>query len=224
MSKVLFITGASSGIGAATARAAVDAGHKVALVARSEDKLNDLVTELGEDHAIALPCDVTDVSAQTTAFEAAATRFGQIDAVFANAGLGATGKGTEGGDIDNFRTMIDVNIFALTVTCKLAIAHLKQSKGHLLLTGSRAAHATLPGSVYGATKWFVRGYAENLHAELAEQGVRVTNINPGMVDTPFFDEGKPDALRPEDVAGAVMYALGQPDRVVIPSLQIYPMR
>lgn len=224
MSKVLFITGASTGIGAATARAAVEAGHKVALVARSEDKLNDLVKELGEDNAFALPCDVTDVEAQESAFDAAITRFDQIDAVFANAGLGATGKGTENGDIDNFRTMIDVNVFALTVTCKLAIPHLKETKGHLFLTGSRAAHATLPGSVYGATKWFVRGYAENLMAELGEHDIRVTNVNPGMVDTPFFDEEKPDALRPEDVAGAVMYALEQPARVSVPSIQIYPMR
>ncbi|WP_224815695.1 SDR family oxidoreductase [Hasllibacter sp. MH4015] len=224
MSKTLFITGASSGIGAATARAAIAAGHKTSLVARSEDKLAELVSELGEDNAIALPADVTDVEAQVSAFEAATTRFGRIDAVFANAGLGATDKGTEGGDIDNFRTMIDVNIFALTVTCKLAIPHLKDSKGHLLLTGSRAGHATLPGSVYGATKWFVRGYAENLSAELGEYGVRVTNINPGMVDTPFFDEEKPDALRPEDIADAVIFALDRPANVSIPSIQIYPMR
>lgn len=224
MTKVILITGASSGIGAATARAAVSAGHSVALLARSEDKLDDLVAELGSDHAFAVPCDVTDVAAQTRAFEATVTRFGKIDAVFANAGLGASAAGTEKGDIENFRTMIDVNIFALTVTCKLAIPHLKQSKGHLLLTGSRAAHATLPGSVYGATKWFVRGYAENLFAELGEHGVRVTNINPGMVDTPFFDEAKPDALKPENVADAVMFALNQPAGVAVPSLQIYPMR
>lgn len=224
MTKILLITGASSGIGAATARAAVAAGHCVALLARSEDKLRDLVEEFGEENALAVPCDVTDVAAQTKAFETTAKRFGKIDAVFANAGLGATASGTEEGDIDNFRTMIDVNIFALTVTAKLAIPHLKDSKGHLFLTGSRAAYATLPGSVYGATKWFVRGYAENLSAELSDSGVRVTNINPGMVDTPFFDEGKPDALKPEDVAGAVMYALEQPARVSVPSIQIYPMR
>ncbi len=224
MSKTLFITGASSGIGAATARAAVAAGYSVALVARSEDKLAELVSELGEDHALAIPCDVTDVDAQVGAFEAAATRFGDIDAVFANAGLGASASGTEKGDIENFRTMIDVNIFALTVTAKLAIPHLKASKGHLLLTGSRAGHVTLPGSVYGATKWFVRGYADNLAAELSDSGVRVTNVNPGMVDTPFFDEAKPDALRPEDIAGAVMFALDQPPHVSVPSIQIYPMR
>lgn len=224
MSKILFITGASSGIGAATARVAVSAGHKVALIARSEGKLQELVDELGERNALAIPCDVTDPGAQDKAFKTAADHFGQIDVVFANAGLGASASGTEKGDIDNFRTMIDVNIFALTVTCKLAIPYLRASKGHLVLTGSRAGHATLSGSVYGATKWFVRGYADNLAAELSEHGVRVTNVNPGMVDTPFFDEAKPDALKPEDVAGAVMYAVEQPAHVSVPSIQIYPMR
>jgi NADP-dependent 3-hydroxy acid dehydrogenase YdfG len=224
MSKSILITGASSGIGAATARAAVAAGHRVALLARSEDKLADLVADLGDANACSIPCDVTDVRAQTAAFEAAATRFGQIEAVFANAGLGAAAKGTEQGDLENFRTMIDVNIFALTVTCKLAIPYLKATGGDLILTGSRAGHATLAGSVYGATKWFVRGYADNLASELEGTGVRVTNVNPGMVDTPFFDDPKPDALRPEDVARAVMFALEQPAHVSVPSIQIYPTR
>ncbi|MBF9044045.1 SDR family NAD(P)-dependent oxidoreductase [Rhodobacterales bacterium HKCCE4037] len=224
MSKTILITGASTGIGAATARAAVAEGYNVALIARSEDTLNDLVAELGEDNALAIPCDVTDVRAQTAAFEAAHARFGQIDAVFANAGVGASAKGTEQGDIDNFRTMIDVNIFALTVTCKLGIPYLKENGGDLVLTGSRAGHATLPGSVYGATKWFVRGYAQNLAAELEETGVRVTNVNPGMVDTPFFDEPKPDALKPEDIARAVIYAITQPEHVSVPSIQVYPRR
>lgn len=224
MARVILITGASSGIGAATARAAVAEGYKVALLARSEDKLTELAEELGTAGALAIPCDVTDPDAQTRAFKTAEEQFGQIDAVFANAGLGASAQGTEKGDLDNFRTMIDVNIFALTVTAKLAIPYLKATKGHLLMTGSRAGHATLPGSVYGATKWFVRGYADNLAAELKDSGVRVTNINPGMVDTPFFDEAKPDALRPEDVAGAVMFALKQPENVSVPSIQIYPMR
>jgi NADP-dependent 3-hydroxy acid dehydrogenase YdfG len=223
MARVILITGASSGIGAATARAAVAEGFEVALLARSEDKLLELAEDLGTAAALAIPCDVTDPTSQEEAFLQAKEHFGQIDAVFANAGLGATAKGTEKGDIDNFRTMIDVNVFGLTVTAKLAIPHLKKSKGHLLLTGSRAGHATLPGSVYGATKWFVRGYAENLAAELKETGVRVTNINPGMVDTPFFDDAKPDALRPEDVADAVMFALTRPDNVSVPSIQIYPM-
>ena len=224
MSKTILITGASTGIGAATARAAVAEGYNVALIARSEDTLNDLVAELGEDNALAIPCDVTDVRELTGAFEAADARFGQIDAVFANAGVGASAKGTEQGDIDNFRTMIDVNIFALTVTCKLAIPYLKENGGDLVLTGSRAGHATLPGSVYGATKWFVRGYAQNLAAELEGTGVRVTNVNPGMVDTPFFDDPKPDALKPEDIARAVIYAITQPEHVSVPSIQVYPRR
>lgn len=222
MSKIILITGASSGIGAASARHAAEAGHKVVLAARSAGKLDELVGELGDDNALAVTCDVTDVAQQEAMFAAATGRFGRLDVVFANAGLGATAMGTEEGDIDNFREMVLVNNFAVAVTAKLAIPHLKAARGHLVFVGSRAGHATLPGSVYGATKWFIRGYAENVAAELSGTGARVTNINPGMVDTPFFDEPKPAALRPDDIARAFLYAIEQPDHVMIPSLQIYP--
>lgn len=223
MPKTILITGASSGIGAACARQAVEAGHQVALVARSGDRLSDMVKEFGRDNAIALTCDVTNPDAQKEVFEKAVERYPALDVVFANAGVGASAKGTEGGDIDNFRDMIMVNVFAMTVTAKLALPHLKASGGHLVLTGSRAAHNSIPGSVYGATKWFVRGYADNLAAEVDGTGARVTCIHPGMVDTPFFDEEKPEALRPEDVARAFIYAIEQPRRVQVPSLQIYPV-
>ncbi|GFE65647.1 SDR family oxidoreductase [Litoreibacter roseus] len=222
MSKVILITGASSGIGAACARHAVKAGHKVALAARSLDKLNDLTEELGDDNALAIECDVTYPDQQKAMFDKAVEHFGQIDVVFANAGLGASAKGTENGDVENFKEMILVNNYGVTVTAKHAIPHLKKSGGHLILTGSKAGHINIDGSVYGATKWFIRGYADNLAAELSGTGARVTNINPGMVDTPFFDEEKPDALRPDDIARAFIYAIEQPSHVEIPSIQIYP--
>ena len=222
MTKTILITGASSGIGAACARHAVEAGHKVALAARSKDKLAGLVTELGEDNALAISCDVTKPDDQAAMFDAAVEKFGHIDVVYANAGIGASAKGTGAGDIENFEQMIMVNTFGVTVTAKHAIPHLKNSKGHLLLTGSRAGHVTLDGSVYGATKWFVRGYAKNLAAELAGTGVRVTSIDPGMVDTPFFDDEKPDALRPDDIAQAFIYAISQPETVRVADIEIYP--
>jgi NADP-dependent 3-hydroxy acid dehydrogenase YdfG len=222
MNKVILITGASSGIGAACARAAVADGHKVALAARSETKLNNLVAELTTDAACAISCDVTDPLAQAAMFEQVNDRFGGIEVVFANAGLGAVATGTENGDFDNFREMILVNNFGVAITAKLAIPYLKKSKGQLLLTGSSAGNATLNGSVYGATKWFIRGYAKNLAAELSGTGVRVTNIEPGMVDTPFFDQSKPDALRSEDIARAFLYVISQPDHVMIADMQVYP--
>jgi NADP-dependent 3-hydroxy acid dehydrogenase YdfG len=92
----------------------------------------------------------------------------------------------------------------------------------LLLTGSRAGREKLSGSVYGATKWAVKGYAQNLREELSGTGARVTLIEPGMVDTPFFDAPKPDALKADDVARAVIYAVTQPPHVEIPELFIMP--
>ena len=143
------------------------------------DKLEALVRDLGSENASAIACDVTEPEAQQSMFEVALQRLGSLDVVFANAGLGATAVGTENGDIDNFREMILANNFAVTLTCKFAIPHLRQSKGHLVLTGSQAGHVALAGSVYSATKWFIRGYAKNLSNELSPHGVRVTSIDPG---------------------------------------------
>lgn len=223
MSKHILITGGSSGIGAACARAAVQAGHKVALAARSVEKMDSLVRELGSESTIALQCDVTDTDAQQHMFDAVLERFGSIDVVFANAGLGATAVGTEHGDIENFREMVLVNNFAVTVTCKLAIPHLKASKGNLILVGSQAGHVALSGSVYSATKWFIRGYAKNLTNELSPHGVRVSSIDPGMVETPFFDSPQPQALRPEDISNAFLYIVNLPEHARIAEIEINPM-
>lgn len=223
MSKTILITGASSGIGAACARAAAAAGHKLVLAARSTEKLQALVSELGPDNTVAIECDVTKPDAQKAMFDQAIQRFGSIDVVFANAGLGATATGTEHGDLDNFHEMIMVNNFSVTVTCKFAIPHLKASKGHLILIGSQAGHRALSGSVYSATKWFIRGYAKNLTNELEAHDIHVTSIDPGMVDTPFFDSDKPDALRPEDISRAFLYVIDQPAHVRIADIEIYPM-
>lgn len=155
--------------------------------------------------------------------DTAIDRFGSLDVAFANAGLGATAKGTEHGDIDNFRDLVMVNNFAVTVTCKYTIPHLIKSKGHLVLIGSQAGHRALSGSVYSATKWFIRGYAKNLANEMEPHGVRVTSIDPGMVDTPFFDDDKPDALRPDDIGKAFMYAINQPPHARIACIEVYPI-
>jgi NADP-dependent 3-hydroxy acid dehydrogenase YdfG len=220
--KVLFITGASSGIGAATAKAAADRGWRVALAARSAASLEALAGEIGADRALALPCDVTQMDDLEGALARTLQKFGQLDAAFANAGLGASAVGTAGGDPANWRTMIDVNIWGLLLTAKVCLPALREAKGHLLMTGSRAGVAAMKGSVYGATKWFVRGYAANLRLEMAEWGGRCTLIAPGMVDTPFFDEPKPAGLTADDVARAVLYALQQPDTVNINEVLVTP--
>ncbi len=220
--KTLLITGASSGIGAATARAAVAKGWKVALAARSQDRLADIVAELGSGNALAIGCDVTkeeDVAAMIS--DAAA--FGTLRAVFANAGLGATIAGSEAGETANWREMIDVNIWGLCLTVRHALPELRKAEnGHLLMTGSRAGRNHMKGSVYGATKWFVHGYGQNVADEMAEWGGRCTVIAPGMVDTPFFGSPKPDAMKAQDIAGAVMFALEQPPRVNVREVYMTP--
>lgn len=220
--KTLFITGASTGIGAETARHAVKAGWRVALFARSEDKLKKLVSELGEDKAMALPGDVTDIDALQKAVDEAAERFGGINAVFANAGKGLDAAGVDQGDPKEWAEMLDLNINGLLYTVKCAYPHLKKSKGHAVLTGSVAGKINLPGSVYGASKWFVQGFAGNLSQEMREWGGKCTVICPGMVDTPFFDEAKPDKLQPEDIASAVVYALQQPERADLREMVVMP--
>ncbi len=221
MARTIFITGASSGIGAATARAAVAAGWNVAMMARSEDKLRALEQELG-DAALALPGDATELAAQEAAVSATLDRFGALDAAFANAGTGVDKPGTEAGDPDEWRRLVDLNIMALLYTARVTLPELRKSKGHLLLTGSAAGRTHIKGSIYGATKWFVHGYAGNIADEMREWGGRCTVIAPGMVDTPFFSEPKPNKIKPEDVADAVVYALNQRASASIREIAIMP--
>ena len=219
--KTLFITGASSGIGAATAKAVVAAGWNVGLMARSTDKLDRLVEELGSS-SLAVAGDATDLAAQEGAIARVASHFGGIDAAFANAGMGLDTPGTEAGDPQEWRRMIDLNIMALLYTARASLPELRKTKGHLVLTGSVAGKLHISGSIYGATKWFVHGYAGNMAQEMREWGGRCTLIAPGMVDTPFFSEPKPDKLQPEDIANAVIFALSQPKRASIAEVTVMP--
>jgi NADP-dependent 3-hydroxy acid dehydrogenase YdfG len=217
------ITGASTGIGAATARAAVQAGHRVVLAARSEDKLQALAEELGgEERAIAVRCDVTEWEDNERLIQTALDTFGSVDVVFANAGFGAT-RGWLEETPEHWRSMVLTNVLGAAYTARAAIPPLKESKGHLLLTSSVAGRRALPGSLYSCTKHAVTAMIEALRQDLNDTGVRVTGIEPGMVDTPFF-ESKPsiEALQPEDIANAVMYAVSQPPHVDVNEILIRP--
>lgn len=221
MAKTLLITGASSGIGAATAKAAAEAGWNVALCARSTDKIESLASEIGQN-ALAITCDVTSRNDIRDALTKAAETFGGIDGVFANAGMGVSNAGVEKGDPDEWQDMINVNILAVLYAAHEAIPHLKKTKGHFVVTGSKAGRDTFKGSVYSATKHFVHGFGENLAEEMREWGGRATVIAPGMVDTAFFDEPKPTKIQPEDVANAVVFALGQPETAAVREIYIMP--
>ncbi|ORE92799.1 SDR family oxidoreductase [Aurantimonas sp. 22II-16-19i] len=222
--KTMLITGASSGIGAATARRAVEAGYRVGLAARRKEKLDGLVDELGPDNALAVGCDVTDFASQQTAVAAVIERFGGLNALFANAGVGATGSGTAGGDPAEWRQMVLTNVLGVMYSVKAAYEAIAAARGHILITSSGAGRKVIPGSVYGATKWAMSGYGANLREEMREKGVKVTLIEPGMVDTPFFDEPKPGALVADDIARAVIYALSQPENVLAGEIWVEPLR
>ena len=221
MPRTIIITGASSGIGAATARAAAAAGWRVGLFARSEDKLVALADEIG-DAATALPGDVTSLGDLTAAIGRFVEVAGPLDAAFANAGKGLETPGTEAGDPEEWRRLVDINVMGVLYTARAALPHLRETKGHLVITGSAAGRRHISGSIYGATKWFVQGYAGNMAEEMREWGGRGTVIAPGMVDTPFFDTPKPEKLHPEDVAAAVMHALEAPERAGIREIFLMP--
>jgi NADP-dependent 3-hydroxy acid dehydrogenase YdfG len=217
---VFLITGASSGIGAATARAASEAGYRLALAARSVDKLSELAAELGgEERALAIKCDVTEWSDQEAMVGAVLERFGRLDVAFANAGFGAK-RGFLAESPEFWREMVLTNVYGAALTIRATVEALKDAQGHLLLTGSVAGRKALPGSLYSATKWAVTAMGEGARQELNGSGVRVTLIEPGAVDTPFFDNQPKTALVAEDVARAIMYAVSQPPSVDVNEILI----
>jgi NADP-dependent 3-hydroxy acid dehydrogenase YdfG len=217
---VFLITGASSGIGAATARAAADAGYRLVLAARSVPPLDELAAELGGDERVlARRCDVTEWDDQQALVAETLERFGRLDVVFANAGFGAK-RGFQRESVDHWRSMVLTNVYGAALTIRATMDPLREFKGHLLLTGSVAGRKAQPGSLYSATKWAVTALGEGARQEFNGTGVRVTLIEPGMVDTPFFDNRPATALRPEDVARAVMFAVGQPREVDVNEILI----
>jgi NADP-dependent 3-hydroxy acid dehydrogenase YdfG len=220
---VFLITGASSGIGAATARQAADAGYRLVLAARSTDKLEQLAEELGgPDRAIAVTCDVTDFGQQEAMVRSAVEAFGRLDVAFANAGFGAT-RGFLAETPEHWRDMVLTNVLGCAYTIRATIPALKESVGHLLLTSSVAGRRALSGSLYSATKHAVTAMAESARQDLNDTGVRVTAIEPGMVDTPFFDNPVHNALEPADIARAVLFAVQQPPHVDVNEILIRPV-
>jgi NADP-dependent 3-hydroxy acid dehydrogenase YdfG len=220
--RVFLITGASTGIGAQTARLAAREGYRVVLAARSEDKIAALADELGgEQRAIAVRCDVTEWDDQRALAERALEAFGRVDVAFANAGFGGA-RGFTKETPETWKDMILTNVYGAALTIRATIDHLRDSRGHLLLTGSVAGRRALPGSLYSATKWAVTAMGESARQELNGSGVRVTLVEPGMVDTPFFDNRPSNALEADDIARAVLFAVSQPAHVDVNEILIRP--
>jgi NADP-dependent 3-hydroxy acid dehydrogenase YdfG len=224
---VLLITGASSGIGAATARAAAGS-HRLVVAARRTDPLEELVADLGgPERALAVQCDVTEWDQVEAMTATALERFGRIDAVFANAGFGAS-RGFLEESVEHWRSMVLTNVYGVALTIRATLPHLlERGDGHFLLTSSIAGRRALPGSLYSSTKFAVTGMGESLRSELRQMHdnteIKVTLIEPGMTDTPFFDNSPGDsALRDDDIARAVMFALEQPAGVDVNEILIRP--
>jgi NADP-dependent 3-hydroxy acid dehydrogenase YdfG len=221
---VLLITGASSGIGAATARQAAEAGWRLALAARSADKLESLASELGgPERALAISCDVTEWEQQQAMVASCLETFGRIDAAFANAGFGAA-RGFLEETPEHWRSMVLTNVYGCALTIRAVLPHmLERQAGHILLTSSVAGRRALPGSLYSSTKWAVCGMGESLRQEIAGTPLKVTLIEPGMVDTPFFDNPVSGALEAGDIARAVLFALSQPAHVDVNEILVRPV-
>jgi NADP-dependent 3-hydroxy acid dehydrogenase YdfG len=220
--KVMIITGASSGIGKATAIKAAASGIKVVLTARRKKLLDELVSTIGEDKALAVTADITSMKEAKKVVKAALDKWGRLDVVFANAGTGLSKAGTENGDPEEWDKLVDVNIKGLLWTAHASLPELKKTKGHFILTSSVAGKIALKGSIYGASKWFATGFGQNLAKEMEAWEGRCTTICPGMVNTPFFDEAKPKKLDPMDVAEAVVYAVNASPRNNIREITLLP--
>jgi NADP-dependent 3-hydroxy acid dehydrogenase YdfG len=192
------------------------------LSARSQDRLRDLAAELGgEERALAVACDVTAWEDQEALVRRALDAFGRVDVAFANAGFGGP-RGFEKHEPEEMREMVLTNVLGVAYTIRATLPALRDSRGHLVLTSSIAGRRSLQGSLYSATKHAVTAMGESARLDLNGTGCRVTLIEPGMVDTPFFDERPEDALHADDVARAVMWAIAQPPHVDVNEIMLRP--
>ncbi len=179
--KVVFITGASSGIGAALGRAFIAAGARVVLLARRVDRLEALARELGADRTLVQPCDVTSEADLERAVKATLARFGRLDVVVANAGFSVVG-GIDRLTVEDFRRQFETNVFGVVATIRAAHGALRQSKGQVVLISSVLGRVAVPRmSAYVASKHAVAGLAYALRPELHKEGIGVTLVCPGFV-------------------------------------------
>ncbi|MFC5063055.1 SDR family oxidoreductase [Actinomycetospora atypica] len=236
---IAVVTGASSGIGNATARALVAEGATVALLARRRDKLEDLAAELGE-RAEVREVDVTDADAVREAVEGVVRDRGRLDVLVNNAGYGTMDPALEA-DLAEWRKMVDVNLTGVLATTHAAVSHLTEAaqgpRGVAdVVTISSVAGRVVngPGSnVYAATKHAVNAFSEALRQELGPKHVRVGLVEPGLVDTELTNSGRentPDAssaselgvLEAEDIADAVVYMVTRPRRTAVNEMLVRP--
>ncbi|MEK4027244.1 SDR family oxidoreductase [Pseudobacillus sp. FSL P4-0506] len=226
--KTAIVTGASSGIGLAIAKELAGEGANVVLAARRIEKLQDLENEINQSEsakALAIQTDVTNTEDVRQLIQKAQETFGQVDILVNNAGqmLAST---IRSGEVEEWDRMIDVNIKGVLYGINAALpSMLEQMSGHIINIASVSGlEVTKMSTVYSATKFAVRAISAGLEKELARTGVRVTNISPGMVDTPLSRSGNDrKKLEATDIARAVVYAVTQPDYVNVNEITVRPV-
>jgi NADP-dependent 3-hydroxy acid dehydrogenase YdfG len=198
----------------------------VVLGGRRREVLERLSGELGgTSRALAVTCDVTEWEQVRGMVDRATEAYGRLDVAFANAGLWSqTSFVHDPAPPEEWREMVLTNVYGPAITARAVLPALLETKGHLVITGSVGGRIPTRGSLYSATKWAVTGLAQNLRAELADTGVRVTVVQPGLVDTGMIDpsRAKHPKLRPDDVARAVLYAVEQPPGVDVNEIVLRP--
>ena len=235
--RVAVITGASSGIGEATARALAQAGAAVALLARREDRVQALADELGEGRALAVRADVTDEGSLRAAAERIA-ELGRVDILINSAGQMLLSE-FAAGKVDEWRAMIDINLTGALVTTHVFLDQLRDGGGDIVNISSVAGRKSRPtGAVYSATKWGLGGWSEGLRQEVQGDGVRVIVVEPGAVRTELADHisdpeiqqvsremwDTVEAMVPQDIAEVIAFAVTRPPHVALNEILIRPTR
>lgn len=236
----ILITGASSGIGRATAECFAKEGAKLLLIARSSDKLSDLAEHLSGEYGVevhTVQLDVRDREAVERALDSLPTAWQAIDVLVNNAGLALGLEPLHEGDIDQWEQMIDTNIKGVLFITRFVLGNmLKRNRGHIINIGSISARQVYSGGVvYCATKFALRAISEGIKMDAHGTPIRTTSIDPGMVESQFSvtrfsgDQSKAEAvyegltpLQPEDVADAIVYAATRPAHVNVREMQIFP--
>jgi 3-hydroxy acid dehydrogenase / malonic semialdehyde reductase len=236
---IVFVTGASAGFGAATARRFAREGHRVVITGRRRERLEDLAAEFGRDKVLPLVFDVRDRAAVARAFETLPAAFAEIDVLVNNAGLALGLEPAQKASLDDWEAMVDTNVKGLMYVTRAALPGMVgRDRGLIVNLGSTAARYPYPGgNVYGATKAFVHQFSLNLRADLLGTRLRVTDIQPGLVGGSEFStirfhgdaeraaklyEGA-DALTPEDIAEAIYWVATLPPRVNINAIEMMPV-
>ena len=233
MKKTAFVTGTTSGFGEAIARRLSQEGYKIVALARREDRLKKLASELGDTHIIV--ADIRDKKAVFDAVDSLPDKFKDIEVLVNNAGMALGLEKTIDAKVEDFETMIDTNVKGLIYSTKAVLPLLyKQEKGYIFNLGSTAGSWPYPGSnVYGATKAFVKQFSLNLRNDLVGTNIRVTNIEPGLCKTEFSevrfrgDKAKADSIyehtnfiTAEDIATILLNCLNMPESVNINRVEV----